>query len=121
LPGGRENTVPSGPRARGVHQETSVKKTKSCGYQGFEFGGGYLDAVCIDGWLWDLDSCDEPGGLLYNGGPDTGIACPKCNPDEYRRYFRCTKAEVNRRVKRAFGPTPWIPSDGPKTRTKTTK
>lgn len=97
----------------------SKAKKKSCGYQGFEFGGGYLDSVCGgDGWLWDADSCQVPGGPLYHGGEMAGIACPNCNPDEYRRYYGCTKAEVNRRVKRAFGPTPWIPSDGPKKRTK---
>lgn len=84
-----------------------------CGYKGFEFGGGYLDAVCIDGWLWDLDSCDEPGGPLSIGGPSHGIACPKCNPKEYRRYFGCKNDEVKRRVDRAFGQTPWIPSNGP--------
>lgn len=86
-----------------------------CGYQGFEFGGGYLDAQCIDGYLWDLDSCDEPGGVLYHGGE---IPCPKCDPEGYRKYFGCTKAEVNRRVERAFGPTPWIPSNGPKRKSK---
>lgn len=84
-----------------------------CGYRGFEFGGGYLDAVCIDGWLWDEDSCDSPGGDLCHGGPDCGIACPKCNESEYCRYFGIPKSEAKRRVKRAFGETPWIPSSGP--------
>jgi hypothetical protein len=100
--------------------KTAKKKRKpkstSCGYRGFEFGGGYLDAVCIDGHLWDLDSCEVPGGPLYHGG---NIGCPKCNPDDYREQMKCSKAEVNRRVKRAFGPTPWIPSDGPKKRKQT--
>ena len=32
----------------------------SCGYQGKHFGAWYEDAICIDGYLWDLDSCDEP-------------------------------------------------------------
>jgi hypothetical protein len=87
------------------------EKGESCGYHGFEFGGGYLDAVCGgDGYLWDLDSCEVPGGPLYSGGE---IPCPKCDPKGYREYCGCTKAEVNRRVKRAFGPTPWIPSNGP--------
>ncbi|MFD1944689.1 hypothetical protein [Paradevosia shaoguanensis] len=48
----------------------------SCGYEGYEFGGGYIDSCCIDGFLWDLDSCDEPGGGLTHGGD---FACPRCN------------------------------------------
>lgn len=47
-----------------------------CDYQGHEFGASYLDSVCIDGWLWDADSCDEPGGPLFEGGE---IPCPRCN------------------------------------------
>lgn len=49
---------------------------KGCDYTGYEFGGGYVDSTCIDGWLWDMDSCDEPGGALSVGGD---IPCPKCN------------------------------------------
>ncbi|WP_353191372.1 hypothetical protein [Pandoraea pnomenusa] len=52
----------------------------SCGYEGPHFGAHYPDATCIDGYLWDLDSCDEPGGGLYVGGDD---ACPCCNTREY--------------------------------------
>jgi hypothetical protein len=52
----------------------------SYGYEGSHFGAHYPDATCIDGYLWDLDSCDEPGGRLSHGG-DT--ACPRCNTREY--------------------------------------
>ena len=52
----------------------------SCDYQGHEFGACYLDSVCIDGYLWDADSCDEPGGDLTNGGD---IPCPQCNHDSW--------------------------------------
>jgi len=52
----------------------------SCGYEGTHFGAYYPDAACIDGYLWDLDRCDEPGGPLYNGGD---IPCPCCNTREY--------------------------------------
>ena len=51
-----------------------------CDYQGFEFGAPYLDSICIDGFLWDADSCDEPGGDLHNGGD---IPCPQCNHDSW--------------------------------------
>lgn len=52
----------------------------SCGYEGAHFGARYPDATCIDGDLWDLDSCDEPGGPLHNGGD---IPCPACNTQAY--------------------------------------
>ena len=52
----------------------------SCGYQGYEFGASYPDSVCIDGYLWDADSCDEPGSGFHIGGE---IPCPACNTSEY--------------------------------------
>jgi hypothetical protein len=55
-----------------------------CDYQGIHFGAIYEDATCIDGYLWDLDSCDEPGSALTHGGD---IPCPKCNAKEYADYF----------------------------------
>lgn len=54
-----------------------------CEYQGKHFGAVYEDAGCRDGYLWDLDSCEEPGGPLYSGGD---IPCPSCNSEEYKRY-----------------------------------
>lgn len=52
----------------------------SCGYEGSHFGARYPDAQCCDGYLWDLDSCDEPGGPLFSGGD---VPCPCCNTREY--------------------------------------
>lgn len=54
----------------------------SCGYAGYEFGATYPDSTCIDGYLWDADSCDEPGGGLTIGGE---IACPRCNTKAFLR------------------------------------
>lgn len=51
----------------------------TCGYEGSHFGATYPDATCIDGYLWDLDSCDGEGNL-YGGGE---VACPCCNTREY--------------------------------------
>ena len=51
-----------------------------CGYTGYHFGAPYPDACCIDGMLWDLDSCDEPGGGLSVGGNDF---CPECETERY--------------------------------------
>ena len=47
-----------------------------CDFHEPHFGANYPDACCIDGYLWDLDSCDEPGGGLTSGGDDP---CPQCN------------------------------------------
>jgi len=58
--------------------------TKGCDYQGSHFGANYEDACCFEGYLWDLDSCDEPGGPLSHGGD---IPCPKCNTDECVGYY----------------------------------
>lgn len=55
----------------------------SCGYDGAHFGANYPDGVCIDGYLWDADSCDEPGGPLMHGGD---IGCPRCNTREFVEY-----------------------------------
>jgi len=46
------------------------------------FGARYPDAVCIDGYLWDLDSGDEPG-VLSIGGDDP---CPFCNTEQYLEW-----------------------------------
>lgn len=54
-----------------------------CNYQGYEFGGVYLDSVCIDGYLWDEDSYDD--GYLTNGGDEP---CPACNCREWAFWHR---------------------------------
>lgn len=55
-----------------------------CNYQGHEFGADYPDSTCIDGYLWDADSCDEPGGPLTQGGE---IPCPECNHEKWLARF----------------------------------
>jgi hypothetical protein len=58
----------------------------TCDYQGYEFGGGYLDSVCIDGFLWDADSGYQgPEYWIYTSGGDIG--CPMCNPQLYAEHF----------------------------------
>lgn len=68
----------------------------SCGYDGCHFGATYTDGACIDGYLWDTDSCDEPGGPLYNGGDEP---CPCCNTREYLIWHDVT-ATGNARQRR---------------------
>lgn len=46
------------------------------------FGARYPDAHCIDGYLWDMDRCDEDGNM-YEGGD---VPCPFCNTDEFIEY-----------------------------------
>ena len=52
-----------------------------CDYIGYDFGAHYPDSICIDGYLWDMDSGhkDESGQYdwIYTYGGD--IPCPKCN------------------------------------------
>ena len=55
-----------------------------CDYQGKHFGAVYEDGACIDGYLWDLDSCEKAGGPLTFGGD---IPCPKCNKEEWDEYW----------------------------------
>lgn len=55
-------------------------KTLGCSFEAPFFGATYPDGTCIDGYMWDLDSCDEPGGPLYGGGD---APCPHCNTREY--------------------------------------
>lgn len=55
------------------------------------FGAGYPDATCIDGYLWDLDSCDEPGGSLSSGGE---TPCPFCNSEKYMAGAVAEQAET---------------------------
>lgn len=68
----------------------------SCGYEGRHFGAPYPDATCIDGELWDLDSCDEPGGGLTSGGD---IPCPCCSTKEYVEWLD-PRASGNARQRR---------------------
>lgn len=48
------------------------------------FGAHYPDATCIDGYLWDLDSC-EGDGMLHSGGD---YPCPYCNAGEFLDYLK---------------------------------
>jgi hypothetical protein len=55
-----------------------------CNYQGYEFGAGYLDSVCIDGVLFDADNCDDDGNLYE---PMQEIPCPICHRAEAIEYW----------------------------------
>lgn len=46
------------------------------------FGARYPDATCIDGYLWDLDNCDENGLISTGDNPP----CPFCNTDAFIDY-----------------------------------
>lgn len=48
------------------------------------FGAPYPDARCIDGYLFDMDKCDEFGNLYDNGEK---IPCPFCNKKEFIECF----------------------------------
>lgn len=46
-----------------------------CNWQGYGFGAAYEDAACCNGTVYDLDSCDEPGGPLMHTEEEN---CPQC-------------------------------------------
>lgn len=72
-----------------------------CNYEAPTFGAGYPDGTCCDGFMWDLDSCDEPGGPLFCGGDEP---CPWCNTREHLEWhdFRPSgNARQRRRAVRA--------------------
>ena len=48
------------------------------------FGARYPDAKCIDGYLYDMDKCDEAGNLYDNGEK---IPCPFCNKEKFVESF----------------------------------
>lgn len=62
---------------------TDDRAPTGCGHEGRYFGAVYPDGVCCDGHMWDLDSCDEPGGSLSSGGD---LPCPSCNTRAYLAY-----------------------------------
>ncbi|MBN3851950.1 hypothetical protein G3N59_01030 [Paraburkholderia sp. Ac-20340] len=69
-----------------------------CSFEGPSFGANYPDGTCIDGYLWDLDSCDEPGGPLHSGGD---VPCPHCNTREYVVDYLDKRPTGNSRQRRA--------------------
>ena len=56
-----------------------------CDYQGYEFGAGYLDSICIDGALHDADSCDNEGNIYLQ---EEDIPCPICRPKEAVKWWK---------------------------------
>lgn len=56
------------------------------------FGARYPDACCIDGYLWDLDKCNDDG-TLYGGGDDP---CPFCNTEAYIEFHLNEESGVTR-------------------------
>lgn len=69
---------------RTARRRDGCAESTGCSYQGKHFGAFYEDACCINGYLWDLDSCDEPGGPLHHGGE---IPCPQCNAKAYEAFL----------------------------------
>lgn len=47
------------------------------------FGASYPDARCVNGFLFDLDSCDGDGNLYDK---DENIPCPFCKTEDFIEY-----------------------------------
>lgn len=58
------------------------KNKKRCGVELPLFGALYPHAVCLDGYLYDMDSWDGEG---YSIGGD--VPCPICNTREFIELF----------------------------------
>ena len=64
------------------------------------FGASYPDACCIDGYLYDMDDCDDYGNMYK---PDEEHPCPFCNWDEFKakwnenaeEYFEYIKESIH--------------------------
>lgn len=69
--------IPSSPTNANPTVMGNTVKKESCPEFPY-FGAKYPDATCIDGFLWDLDKCDDFDGetKLYGGGEEP---CPFCN------------------------------------------
>jgi hypothetical protein len=94
-----------------------MSKKLGCRYQGFEFGAGYVDSVCIKGQLFDADNCDDKGNLYE---PMDYIPCPICRPGQYRKHYTASllnDIKSRRNADGSFKPgaletlmsTPWTP------------
>ena len=93
---------------------------EGCGYQGYEFGASYPDSQCFGGRLYDMDACDDNGGIYE---PTEYIPCPMChrgnaivywaqrNRNSGMRMFDARKAAVSLvddiRRNRQNGTEPW--------------
>lgn len=65
------------------------EKIKQCPEFPF-FGASYPDAICCDGYLWDLDSYDsEVGGLTIGGD----VPCPFCKTEEFIEHDPFSKED----------------------------
>lgn len=53
---------------------------QGCGYQGYEFGAGYLDSLCQGGWLQDMDSEHDSREVDYK-------PCPQCCQIQAMDYY----------------------------------
>ena len=75
-------------------EETVKEKPMGCGIQFPHFGADYPDAVCIDGYLWDLDSGEPNGdGIDFRIGGDD--PCPVCNTQEWLKRVMENEEFVN--------------------------
>jgi hypothetical protein len=59
--------------------KASEKKVNSCPEFPY-FGAKYPDARCVDGYLHDMDKCDDEGNLYLM---NESYPCPFCNKEEF--------------------------------------
>lgn len=65
---------------------------KNCNSEFPYFGASYPDAVCVDGYLYDMDSYDENERYTVGGGDP----CPFCNAKEWLECVVGTQFETKK-------------------------
>ena len=63
------------------------------------FGARYPDATCIDGYLYDMDDCDDHGNLYE---PAEQFPCPFCNWDEFKEKWGENAEEYFEHIKESI-------------------
>lgn len=97
-----------GHKVRCESQQEIRKLPAGCGYQGYEFGAGYLDSECYGGQLYRMDYSYSVG-IVY--GQIGHIPCPLCRTKAavakmaarslpYRPHMRNRKLNYNRARRR---------------------
>jgi hypothetical protein len=57
------------------------------------FGAKYPDARCIDGYLHDMDKCDDQGRIYLM---DEAHPCPFCNTDEFMQEMQDNEQDLDK-------------------------
>lgn len=73
----------------------SLKKTKVAQCPEFPyFGASYPDARCINGYLQDMDDCDDEGNIYLT--KEEQYPCPFCNTEEFMQNCKDNEEDLDK-------------------------